>query len=1592
MAGRTRSQLKHGVRVRAAAAVASAAALSAAWTAGAATLVWDASGTNPAHPTDGSGVWDTAASNKVWSTGVADVAWPNTTAYTAQFGDAFGAAGTVTLNAPITANGLSFAAAGSGNYTIAGAAANPLTLGGPTPTISTSFGVSPTISATIAGSAGVTLTGAGTVNFSGSNTYTGGTTVNGGTLSIGSVNGLGVGGLNVSAGSTAVFNADTVIGGPVVNLGAMVVNPGRQVTFNPSQSIFNQAGGALAVNGSLTLGPTGQFYDMAGPIIGTVTMTGGAVYFGPSATSGAFNFVNATASPGVNANVYGVAGQNALPAGTSVSVHPTSGYASLFVSVPTNNGSIGITTANGSYGSLSIGTPFTNNGTITLAADGTPAGPFNVYSGLTNAGTLSVQTDTTFGGNVTNSGTLTVAAGKTLGFTSSSATFNQAGGTLNLTGTLSVGQSGSFYDLGGTINGTVRMTGGTVYLGQNAAPATFAFANANGSTGVNASVYTVSGPPVIPAGVNVTVHPTAGFASVYVSVPTNNGSIGITTANGSYGSLSIGTPFVNNGTIALAADGTPAGPFNVYSGLTNAGTLDVQTSTTFGGNIVNTGTLNVGAGKTLGFTSSSATFNQAGGTLNLTGTLSVGQSGSFYDLGGTINGTVPMTGGTVYFGPSAAPATFAFANANGSTGVNANVYGINGQAALPAGSAITVHPTAGFASVYVSVPTNNGSIGITTANGSYGSLSIGTPFVNNGTIALAADGTPAGPFNVYSGLTNAAGATLDVQTSTTFGGNIVNLGTLTVGAGKTLGFTSSSAVFNQAGGTLNLNGTLSVGQSGTFYDLGGTINGTVPMTGGTVYFGPSAAPATYAFANVNGSTGVNANVYGINGQAALPAGSVVTVHPTAGFASVYVSVPTNNGSIGITTANGSYGSLSIGTPFVNNGTIALAADGTPAGPFNVYSGLTNAGTLDVQTSTTFGGNIVNTGTLNVGAGKTLGFTSSSATFNQAGGTLNLNGTLSVGQSGSFYDLGGTVNGTVPMTGGTVYFGPGVDTGGPAGTFAFTNGSGGSGVSATVASAGGGTHVPAGATVNVAPTAGPASLNVNAPLNANYGNINVTTANGSTGTLTFPASFANYGSISLSAAGTPSAPITSFAGFNNAQGGLLGVFTPVVVYGNVVNAGSVFLDKSLTFGSSSYAYAQTGGATYVENAASLDLSTQGAGLNLSGGTVSLASANLVHSTLKTNRVFWPAPAAGATNVPTTASITGSPTVGFSFGGQVDLAGAGTFDLQYAGGTLTVSAGVVNGSLTKTGPGTLVLSGANTYTGDTFVNGGTFTLAPTGSLQSPVVHVAGGATFNLQVSQPNLVIDSVGTVNLPAGSGSTPNVVRAATVTVAAGKTLTLAAPASPAGRTVLQVNSLVVAGAIGSWTGKVDVTGNDVVTSAPGLLAVTDQARQGYAGGTWNGSGGIVSSTAANDPDHLTAVGVIQNNQGGPALYSATKLFDGSTPSPSAVLVKYTYYGDVNLDGQVTAADYTRMDGGAVGGLTGWFNGDVNYDGTVDGSDYTLADNAFNRQSVALAAAVVAAGPVASPAAQVAAVVPEPAAVCGVVAAVALSCRRRRRQA
>lgn len=101
-------------------------------------------------------------------------------------------------------------------------------------------------------------------------------------------------------------------------------------------------------------------------------------------------------------------------------------------------------------------------------------------------------------------------------------------------------------------------------------------------------------------------------------------------------------------------------------------------------------------------------------------------------------------------------------------------------------------------------------------------------------------------------------------------------------------------------------------------------------------------------------------------------------------------------------------------------------------------------------------------------------------------------------------------------------------------------------------------------------------------------------------------------------------------------------------------------------------------------------------------------------------------------------------------------------------------------------------------------------------------------------------------------------------------------------------------------------------------------------GVWTGPG-ITSSAAAADPDVMTGVGMIYNNDGSGAPligeFAGVTIEDGNN-----VLLAYTYFGDNNLDGVVDLDnDFSLFLDGylAQGELSGWLFGDYNYDGLID---------------------------------------------------------------
>ena len=99
------------------------------------------------------------------------------------------------------------------------------------------------------------------------------------------------------------------------------------------------------------------------------------------------------------------------------------------------------------------------------------------------------------------------------------------------------------------------------------------------------------------------------------------------------------------------------------------------------------------------------------------------------------------------------------------------------------------------------------------------------------------------------------------------------------------------------------------------------------------------------------------------------------------------------------------------------------------------------------------------------------------------------------------------------------------------------------------------------------------------------------------------------------------------------------------------------------------------------------------------------------------------------------------------------GSGGFDVTDSAATLALS-GVIDGggSLTKTGPGTLMLSGNNTYSGNTFATGGTLkltTINPSNELST--ISIAASAVLQLTFVGSDVVEKLfIGATQMPAGT--------------------------------------------------------------------------------------------------------------------------------------------------------------------------------------------------------------------------------------------------
>jgi hypothetical protein len=382
--------------------------------------------------------------------------------------------------------------------------------------------------------------------------------------------------------------------------------------------------------------------------------------------------------------------------------------------------------------------------------------------------------------------------------------------------------------------------------------------------------------------------------------------------------------------------------------------------------------------------------------------------------------------------------------------------------------------------------------------------------------------------------------------------------------------------------------------------------------------------------------------------------------------------------------------------------------------------------------------------------------------------------------------------------------------------------------------------------------------------------------------------------------------------------------------------------------------------------------------------------------------WIESAGGKWANPLSWSANGVPTAtiqaNFAIGGglytvTLDTTAQAT-DLRVSGDTVTVN--LSNQTLTISGVTTIETNGALSISGG-ILNVGAISNAgffqTTGTTNFSGVFTNNGTTVlggiqNWGAGAALVISGGSVAMNTDAGSSAT-----SLNVMVNAGAILALnatqhfrsinlasgSAKLNLGGNKLLSTQSLIM-----DVSSKLDLTNNqmivrsDLSNRSPVLNQISGLIAAARGSGAWTGNG-ITSSAAGSDPNHLTGLAIILNDQGnGTPVYTS---FGGQTVDANTILVRYTWNGDVDLNGKIDADDYFRVDNGFAAGLAGYRNGDLDFNGHVDADDYFLLDNAFAGQSGVLGSPLIAAAP-SSPG-----VIPEPTTV-GLLVAGTLICGRR----
>jgi fibronectin-binding autotransporter adhesin len=686
-----------------------------------------------------------------------------------------------------------------------------------------------------------------------------------------------------------------------------------------------------------------------------------------------------------------------------------------------------------------------------------------------------------------------------------------------------------------------------------------------------------------------------------------------------------------------------------------------------------------------------AIFVQSGGSLTVTGTLTFnGNSvtgGTGATAGSAFGSGIFLQGsnGTLGFAPGEGQTQFvsddiADQSGVGGTGSNAGSYTLNKSGA---GTLVLTGANAYSGGTTVTTGTLQVGIGGTSGTLGPGNITDNGALVFNRSDSVSVSGIITGTGTV----TQAGSGTLTLTGDNTFsGGAIVAAGTLQVGAGGTSGALGTGNVTNNAALVFNRSDNLTVG--GAIVGSGSLTqasNGRLSLTGANTYSGGTTVAAGTLQIGTGGTSG------------ALGTGNV-----TNNAALVF------NRSDNLTVGGAISGSGSLTQ--AGNGTLSLTGANTYSGGTTVAGGLIN---FSSNSSLGTAGISLDGGGLQWAPGNTTDISSRLAALGANGGTFDTNGnnvSFATGLSGA----GGLVKqgaGTLTLTAASSYSG--------------------------------GTTVNGGM-LKLAGGSGQGLLAAGSSLTINGGTLYLSASNQTVGALSGTGGTVTLDSSVLTISGAASAPLAANI---TGSGGL------------VVQGGSTFV----LAGTNSYTGGTTvsAGSTLQSNANSLqgDITNNGIVIfnqatsrydgTMSGMGSLKATGSGTAVTLTGNNTYSGGTAIAGTGFGGNSTIinftsaanfgTGAITVDngglqWATGNTTDISSRLAFSsaainsiIDTNGNNVTFATGLSSsGTLEKRGPGTLILTGDNTFSQTTLMggtlqigNGGTI-----GSIQSPYV-VQGGS---------------------------------------------------------------------------------------------------------------------------------------------------------------------------------------------------------------------------------------------------------------------------